>query len=270
VLRTQPDRVRAVHASYLDAGADCLLTASYQVSAMGFRELGLPRESAADMLRRSVQLAEEARDGYRRSHIRPIWIAASLGPYGGALHNGAEFHGNYDCTFDDLVAFHRERLLVLAETEADFFALETVPSREEARAIVEALHAVPGLPAYISFTCRDDRHVAHGEDLADCARLLDAEPQLVAIGVNCTAPPLIEPLVRQLKAATGKKIVVYPNSGEQWDGGTRSWTGESNPQSFGALALIWRQAGADWIGGCCRTGPDHVRIIADALAVSHP
>lgn len=270
VLRTQPERVRAVHASYLDAGADCLLTASYQVSAMGFRELGLPWEDAADMLRRAVQLAAEAREDYRRRHNRPVWIAASLGPYGAALHNGAEFHGNYDCTFDDLVTFHRERLLALADTEADFFALETVPSREEARAIVEALHAVPGLAAYISFTCRDDRHVAHGEDLADCARLLDPEPQLVAIGVNCTAPSLVAPLIRALKTATEKKIVVYPNSGEQWDSRSRGWTGQSDPQSFGALARLWRQAGADWIGGCCRTGPDHVRVIAQALAAKHP
>ena len=269
VLRTQPEQIKAVHAAYLEAGADCLLTASYQVSAMGFREVRLPSQDAAAALIRAVQLAEEARDEYWQARgRRPVWIAASLGPYGAALHNGAEFHGNYDCSFSDLVSFHRERLLTLASSGADFFALETIPSLQEARAIVEALRAVPELAVYISFTCRDARHVAHGEELSACARMLDTEPQIIAIGVNCTAPSLIEPLIAQLKRSTGKKIAVYPNSGERWDSASRSWTGHSDPHSFGSLALAWRQAGADWIGGCCRTGPEHIRSIARSLAVA--
>ncbi len=277
ILRTGPEQIKAVHASYLQAGADCLLTASYQISAMGFREAGLPAQDAAVALARAVELASAARDEYWQSHgHRPVWIAASLGPYGAALHNGAEFHGNYDCTFSDLVTFHRERLLALAGSSADFFALETIPSLQEARAIVEALHAVPELPAFVSFTCRDEHRVAHGEELSACARLLDAEPQIVAIGVNCTAPSLIEPLIGELRRelprhrnhAAAKKIAVYPNSGERWNGASRSWSGHSDPHSFGSLAQAWRRAGADWIGGCCRTGPEHIRGIARSLAAA--
>jgi homocysteine S-methyltransferase len=269
VLRTRPEQIKAVHAAYLEAGADCLLTASYQVSAMGFREVGLPAQEAAAALRRAVQLAEQARAEYWQTRgRRPVWIAASLGPYGAALHNGAEFHGNYDCSFSDLVAFHRERLVALATSGADFFALETVPSLQEARAILEALQAVPELPAYISFTCRDARHVAHGEELSACALLLDPEPQIIAVGVNCTAPSLIQPLIGELKRVIRKKVAVYPNSGEQWDRAARAWTGHSDPSSFGNLAQAWRRAGADWIGGCCRTGPEHIRTIARSLAAA--
>jgi homocysteine S-methyltransferase len=281
VLRTRPEQIKAVHAAYLEAGADCLLTASYQISAMGFREVGLPPQEAAAALRRAVQLAEQARAEYWQTRgRRPVWIAASLGPYGAALHNGAEFHGNYDCSFSDLVAFHRERLLALATSGADFLALETIPSLQEARAILEALQAVPALPAYISFTCRDARHVAHGEELSACAHLLDRQPQIIAVGVNCTAPSLIEPLIGELtgvlvgeltgepKRVIRKKIVVYPNSGEQWHSASRAWTGHSDPSSFGSLAQTWRRAGADWIGGCCRTGPEHIRAIARSLAAA--
>jgi homocysteine S-methyltransferase len=269
VLRTRPEQIKAVHAAYLEAGADCLLTASYQVSAMGFREVGLPPQEAAAALRRAVQLAEQARADYWQTRgRRPVWIAASLGPYGAALHNGAEFHGNYDCSFSDLVAFHRERLVALATSGADFFALETIPSLQEARAILEALQAAPELPAYISFTCRDSCHVAHGEELSACALLLDPEPQIIAVGVNCTAPSLIQPLIGELKRVIRKKVVVYPNSGEQWDSAARAWTGHSDPSSFGSLAQAWRRAGADWIGGCCRTGPEHIRTIARSLAAA--
>ena len=274
VLRTHPEKVLAVHRSYLEAGADCLLTASYQVSAMGYREIGLAAaaaEQAARLaMRQSVALAEQARRDYMQSEIiagrtpRRVWIAGSLGAYGAALHNGAEFHGHYDIGHDALVAFHEERIDAMRETGADFLAFETIPSLAEAEAILETLAHFPDLAAYISFTCRDEGHTGHGEPIEECARLLDSSAQIIAIGVNCTAPRHILPLIHRIGAATGKRIAVYPNSGETWVAETRGWTGTSDPQSFGAMATAWREAGADWIGGCCRTGPQHIRAILQA------
>ena len=94
ILEESPATIEAVHRSYLQAGTDCILTASYQVSAEGYAEQGLSSQAAADALRRSVSLAESARDWYRRISDRRIWIGASLGPFGAMLHNGAEYHGN--------------------------------------------------------------------------------------------------------------------------------------------------------------------------------
>jgi homocysteine S-methyltransferase len=119
------------------------------------------------------------------------------------------------------------------------------------------------VPAYISFTCRDGTHVSHGETLQECAELLDKQPQIVGIGVNCTRPELIASLTSQLAQVTSKPIIVYPNSGEQWDAVHRCWQGNGQIQEFGQLARTWRRAGAQWIGGCCRTGPEHVRAVAD-------
>src|SRR5580704_12376280 len=165
VLESSPEAIAAVHREYLEAGADCLLTASYQVSAEGFQEIGFaPQEAAkaaANALRASVALAEKVRDEYQAGSPRQIWIAASLGPYGAMLHNGAEYHGNYDCSFEDLVGFHSRRIAVLARTNADFLAFESIPLLEEARAILTALQPYPDVPAYISFTCRDGSHVSH-------------------------------------------------------------------------------------------------------------
>src|ERR1700759_847848 len=106
VLQDSPETIEEVHLSYLDAGADCILTASYQLSAMGYAELGQPQEAAVAALRQSVDLAVAARNRYRGQSSRAVWIAASLGPYGAALHNGAEYHGNYNVSFADLVRFH--------------------------------------------------------------------------------------------------------------------------------------------------------------------
>jgi homocysteine S-methyltransferase len=274
ILRTHPEKVLAVHRRYLEAGADCLLTASYQISAMGFREIGLTvpaaEQAARSAIEQSVALAEQARRECAQTEIaaghkpRPIWIAGSLGAYGAALHNGAEFHGRYDLGHAGLVDFHTERIDAMLETAADFLAFETIPSLAEAEAILDGLVHYPNVAAYVSFTCRDDAHTGHGEPIEECARLLDAADQIIAIGINCTAPRYILPLVRKIRAVTGKRIAVYPNSGETWVSETRSWTGTSDPHAFGDMAHQWREAGADWIGGCCRTGPQHIRAIVRA------
>jgi homocysteine S-methyltransferase len=267
VLETSPEAIAAVHRDYLEAGADCLITASYQVSEEGFQQLGLaPAEAAqaaAKALRASVSLAEDVKNEYQTGTPRKIWIAASLGSYGAMLHNGAEFHGNYTCSFAELVAFHSRRIAVMAETNADFLAFETVPSLEEARAIVAALQPYPNVPAYISFSCRDGVRVSHGETLRACAELLEAAPQVIGVGVNCTNPDFIASLIAELAHSTSKHILVYPNSGEQWDAEHRCFAGNAPVHHFGSLARAWRTAGAQWIGGCCRTGPDQIRAVSE-------
>ncbi|HVJ09645.1 MAG TPA: homocysteine S-methyltransferase [Acidisarcina sp.] len=268
VLEDSPASIEEVHRSYLQAGADCLLTASYQVSIEGYAEQGLPPEAAAAALRRSVSVAESARTWYRSLSPRHVWIGASLGPYGAILHNGAEYHGNYAISFDQLVQFHAQRIAILAGTNADFLAFETIPSLDEAGAILIALESHPGVAAWLSFTCTDQAHIAHGERLSDCGRLLDGHPQVVAIGINCTAPALILPLLGELRPATRKPIVVYPNSGEIWDASHRAWRGSSDPGDFAAQAAAWYAAGAQAVGGCCRTTPEHIHHIRQTLPAS--
>jgi len=269
VLEDAPEKVIAVHRAYLDAGAQVLLTASYQVSRRGYAEIGLDAVRADRALLRSVELACAARVEFPDSHAL---IAASLGPYGAALHNGAEYHGNYNCGFADLVQFHRQRIEVLAQSDADLLAFETLPSLEEARAIGEALKPWPDLAAWFTFNCPESQaarlQVAHGEPLLECASLAASFSQTIAVGVNCTQPAWISDLIPELRRASNQPIVVYPNSGEGWDAACRCWTGESDPAAFGAMARQWYVQGAQLVGGCCRTRPDHIRQVA-AVASSH-
>jgi homocysteine S-methyltransferase len=267
ILEDAPEKVVAVHRAYLEAGADILLTVGYQVSRRGYAELGLAATRADSALLRSVEMACRARTEFPQGKIL---VAASLGPYGAALHNGAEYHGNYDCTFTELVQFHRERIEVLAESEADLLAFETLPSLEEARAIGEALQSWPGLAAWFCFNCPEalaaKLQVAHGEALRECASIAASFPQTIAVGVNCTQPKWLPSLIPELRAASDKPIVVYPNSGEGWDANARCWTGSSDPAEFGRQASHWIAAGANIVGGCCRTRPSHIRQIAALTA----
>ncbi len=265
VLEDEPETLRMVHCAYIEAGAECIATCSYQVSRMGYAEMGLPAERADQALLKSVALARAAVAEFPQ---RQVLVAGSLGPYGAALHNGAEYHGNYDCSFPALVEFHRQRIAVWAQTGAadapDLLAFETLPSLDEARAIGQALAPWPHLSAWFSFTCRDAQHVAHGELLRECAALVARLPQTLAIGVNCVPPAWIPALIAELRAASDKPILVYPNSGETWDAAHRCWTGTTDAMEYGKAAASWYAAGAQIVGGCCRTRPQHIRQVAQA------
>jgi homocysteine S-methyltransferase len=266
VLDSAPEAIIGVHLDYLRAGADCIATASYQVSARGYRELGRDAAEAARALQLALDLASQASSIYREENPRRVWIASSLGPYGAALHNGAEYHGRYTIGASGLTEFHAERLTALTEADAACIAFETIPSLGEAQAILRALADFPSLTAWVSFTCRDAAHVAHGEPLRACAELLGDSPQIAAIGINCTAPALVTELIGEARrgAEDRRPVIVYPNSGETWDAATRSWRGANDTARFGRLAREWFAAGAQAVGGCCRTGPAHIAATARA------
>jgi homocysteine S-methyltransferase len=267
VLEDAPDKVAAVHRAYIRAGSQCIATCSYQVSRMGYAEVGLSADRADAAILRSVELARSVVNEFPD---RRVLVACSLGPYGAALHNGGEYHGNYDCPYAELVRFHRERIEVIARAEGeqipDLLAFETFPSLEEVRAVGEALAKWPELRAWFSFSCRDDQHVSHGEPLEECAAEVARFPQTVAIGVNCVPPKWIPSLIERLRLGSDKPVLVYPNSGEGWDATARCWIGTSDPAEFGGLAAEWFATGAQMIGGCCRTRPAHICEVVRAAA----
>lgn len=201
--------------------------------------------------------------------MRPL-VATSVGPYGAVLADGSEYRGDYDVSLSDLVRFHRERLAVLVDAGVEVLAVETLPSLVEARAVVEAIASWPSLTAWVSFSARDGRQVSDGTSAAECAAWLDLQPQVVAVGVNCTAVENVTPLLHELGSATSLPLVAYPNSGEVWDAERRRWRG--TPMSLApprsprhVLTEEWYAAGARLIGGCCRTGPADVQAISATL-----
>ena len=195
---------------------------------------------------------------------RPL-IAASVGPYGAALADGSEYRGGYALSDDELMSFHRPQLAALAEAGADLIACETVPSLQEALVLARLLEEFPQCCAWISFSCRDGTHTSEGQPIEHCARALEAFPQIVSIGVNCTRPDFIASLLRRMRDQTAKPLLAYPNSGEAYDAASKTWHGDVAAVPFAAQALDWYAAGARLIGGCCRTRPADIRAIRQEL-----
>jgi len=281
-LLDAPDLVEQVHYDYFAAGAQCAISASYQVTFEGLARIGLDHDATVALLHRAVNLADRARSRYLADSGRAsrtadgdpaLLVAASVGPYAGLLHDGSEFHGRYGRSIDELAAFHAPRIAALADANPEILACETVPSLDEARAIVLALADTPSATAWITFSAGDAERTIAGDAVRECAAVLDGAAQVAAVGINCTPPHLIADLVRALRRGTSKPILVYPNSGEEWDAASRAWRGRgsdgastgASAAGFGAWASEWRAAGATAVGGCCRTGPAEVSAIAERL-----
>ncbi len=282
LLLENPTLIQQVHADYLTAGAHVITSASYQATFAGFAQRGISHEQAVELLRLSVQLALNARSEFLRGMrdegklaidssvtrnsqfaIRNSLVAASVGPYGAYLADGSEYRGDYGLTIEQLMDFHRERMAVLLESGADLLACETIPCWEEGMALVRLLNEFPAAQAWLSFSCKDGTHVCHGETFAECVALANDSPQVVAVGVNCTAPEHIESLVHIAAIATHKPILVYPNRGETWDGANKCWLPTSNGVSFNQVMQRAYNAGARLLGGCCRTTPEDIRGLAE-------
>jgi homocysteine S-methyltransferase len=255
LLVEDPDVIRRAHLDYFTAGADVATTASYQASIPGFVRHGLAPAQARDLIRLSVKLAVQARDAAGQG-----MVAASVGPYGAYLANGAEYTGDYDLDEGGLLDWHRDRFEILATSGADLLACETIPSFDEARALATLLRETPSVQAWVSFSCPDGDHISDGTPFKESAALFEDLSNVVAVGANCTAPRFIPSLIGQ--GAT----VVYPNSGETWDAAAQRWTGLTDPIEYGEAAAQWQALGATHIGGCCRTTPAHISEIKSHLA----
>lgn len=270
VLMDNEDAIVKAHRHYLEAGADVIITSSYQASEIGFEGVGVSADKARELILKSVALANRAVDEFLLSkpegYNRPL-IAASIGPYGAAMADGSEYSGNYGISDEALREFHSKRLSLLDGTNADLLACETIPSMQEARVLHDLLLEAK-TPSWISFSCQDGELANDGTSIEECAALFADHPTVLAIGINCTAPQYVNDLIGHIKnAAPHKAIVTYPNSGERYDASDKTWHGTSTPLSCGLAAKTWVEAGATIIGGCCRMGPDHIHAMKEECSL---
>ena len=267
ILMENPEAIAKVHEDYLKAGADCITTASYQASFDGFMKRGLSEDEAKKLIQSSVCIAKQVREAFWKDtslHVKrskPL-VAASVGPYGAYLADGSEFRGDYGLDEIALSVFHRKRLEALIQAEPDVLACETIPCLIEAKVLCKLLENHSNTLAWMSFSAKDGVHINSGERIQECAAFLQTQKQIVAIGINCTAPQYIESLIDEIKAVSDKPIMVYPNAGATYNALTKTWDGFSSHASFGKMAYGWYQKGASIIGGCCQTTPEDIAHIA--------
>lgn len=260
LLLDAPGAVEAAHRRFFEAGAQVAITGSYQLSFDGLAAVGVDRSGAEELLRRSVAVASAARPASTAPEL--TWVAASVGPYGAALADGSEFRGDYGLSVAELRAWHRPRLAVLAEAGADLLAVETIPCLAEVEALLAEIDG-SGVPCWLSLTCASASTTRAGEPVVDAFAMARDVAEVIAVGINCLPPEQARPLVATAARASGKPVVVYPNSGEEWDAVAKSWHGTGHLLS-GEVGH-WLADEGRLVGGCCRVRPAEIAALADEL-----
>ena len=270
-LLDQPQIIQDVHESYVRAGSDIITTSSYQASIPAFIEAGLTPEKSYDLLKETVFLAQKAIENVwqalspeeQKQRSYPL-VAGSVGPYAAYLADGSEYTGDYQLSEEEFQEFHRPRIQALLEAGCDLLAIETIPNGAEAAAILRLLaEEFPQAEAYLSLVAKSENAISDGTKIEELGNLAQESPQVLAVGFNCTAPHLIAPLLDGLGQVCNKPFLTYPNSGETYNGLTKTWHDDpEQEQSLLENSKLWQEQGVQLFGGCCRTRPEDITRLA--------
>ncbi len=242
LLLSNPEKVTAAHRSFVEAGADIIITGSYQLSFEGGLRAGWSDDDVERALRNSTTAARLATN-------EGTLVAASVGPFGAHRNDGSEFRGHYDVDDDVIHEYHDRRLDILLDTEPDLLALETMPDLTEVRILLDLIESKDvEMPFWVSFTVNAPGAISGGGTFAEACELVESSANAVAVGINCSPRAVVTPTLNS--AITNLPFVVYPNAGQIWDSKSMSWAGT---EEFATRRNIeeWVTAGARILGGCC-------------------
>jgi S-methylmethionine-dependent homocysteine/selenocysteine methylase len=250
-LLNAPQTVCQIHRDYLLAGAQVLTTNTFRTNTRTLLRAGL-YQRMQELVHVAVALARQAaQETSRASAI----IAGSLAPV-------EDCYSPWLTPADEEVLFaeHAELAGHLQRAGCDVLLVETMNTVREAAMAVRAA-AATGLPVWVSFMLGPDNRLLSGEGLEEALRAVMAyRPQ--AVLVNCLPVAQVGSALEALRRVVppGVKIGAYANAGHVEEAGWSMAHGVS-PEAYAQAALGWRQLGAQIIGGCCGTTPDHIAAV---------
>ncbi|GME71397.1 unnamed protein product [Ambrosiozyma monospora] len=286
-ILSHPQTLQDLHLEYLRAGADIIISASYQLSKQAILERGWNPD---EIYQKSIDLCYNAQQIHLKETGIHSSIASSIGPYGALLCDGSEFDGKYRGATDDQIRdYHEARLnFMFNDPRVDIIAFETIPKLQEIKVLtqmINKLNANSKHPKdyFFASTCNDDYELADGSNWDDVLQYLNdnADDHLIAVGANCCKLLNTSKIISKIDSALNKasrllannvKIIIYPNSGEVYDGHTKKWHIDSHLKTPNLGLEMYRKA-REWIqfsnvaivGGCCRTSSDDTKILKSLI-----
>jgi homocysteine S-methyltransferase len=259
---SDPGLILSVHEEYLQAGAEILETNTF-----GANRFRLARHGLAGKVREineaGVRLARQAVEHLHEKQAGDGWVAGSVGPLGVRLEPLGK------TGLDEAREAFVEQIEILVaggpDKGVDLLILETMPALNEARVALEAARAVaPDLPVVVMVTVDDDGNCLDGASPTQAAALL-TEWGATVIGVNCsTGPTTVLTAIEAMRQATTLPLAAMPNAGMP-----RAVEGRNiylcSPEYMASFARKAIQAGAQLVGGCCGTTPNHIRAMRSAM-----
>ncbi len=237
---TAPEVITGIHREYVEAGSEILCTNTFTCNSRRAKAAGYELD---ELVAAAIANARRAGD---------VKVALDVGPLG-------EFIEPYGELSED-EAREIFRALGRAAKGADMVYIETMADLREARIAAEELKAASGLPLFATFTFARAGKTITGAAPADAVR--EMGDLVDAIGLNCSLGPVEAlPLVKEFRAATDKPVIAKANAGMPDSRGNYAML----PADFAEAAHALRDAGADYIGGCCGTTPEFIRAIKKVM-----
>ena len=255
---SDPAMILAVHEEYLQAGAEILETNTFGANRFRLSRHGLSAK-VAEINAAGVKLAKQAVAHLKEKQAGEAWVAGSVGPLGVRLEPLGK------TGLDEARAAFAEQIRALSDAGADLLIIETMPALNEAReALLAAEETAPDLPVLVMVTVDDDSNCLDGSSPQQAAALL-TEWGASAIGVNCsTGPTTVLTAIEAMRSATTLPIAAMPNAGMP-----RAVEGRNiylcSPEYMASFARKAIAAGAQVVGGCCGTTPNHIRAMRSAM-----
>jgi methionine synthase I (cobalamin-dependent)/5,10-methylenetetrahydrofolate reductase len=255
---SDPNMILSIHEEYLQAGAEILETNTFGANRFRLARHGLT-EKVAEINTAGVKLARAAVDHLKEKQAGTAWVAGSVGPLGVRLEPLGK------TGLDEARAAFAEQIAALAEAGVDMLIIETMPALNEAHEALMAAHEIaPHLPVMAMVTVDDDSNCLDGASPQQAAARL-TEWGAGAIGVNCsTGPATVLTAIEAMRTATTLPLAAMPNAGMP-----RAVEGRNiylcSPEYMASFARKAIAAGAQFVGGCCGTTPNHIRAMRSAM-----
>jgi methionine synthase I (cobalamin-dependent)/5,10-methylenetetrahydrofolate reductase len=255
---SDPALILAIHEEYLQGGAEILETNTFGANRFRLARHGLASRTA-EINAAGVRIAREAAEHLKEKQAGDAWIAGSVGPLGVHLEPLGK------TGLEEARAAFAEQITALAEAGADLLMIETMPALNEAHeALLAAKETAPGLPVFVMVTVDDDGNCLDGSSPVQAATLL-TEWGADVIGCNCsTGPATVLTAIEAMRTATSLPLVAMPNAGMP-----RAVEGRNiylcSPEYMASFARKAIKAGAQFVGGCCGTTPNHIRAMKSAI-----
>ena len=246
----QPDQIRALHRGYIEAGSDLILTCTF--GGTRFRLMG------HDLADRVIEVNRQAAELARSEAGDDVYVAGDMGPTGKLLKPLGPL------TAEEAVAAYAEQATGLVEGGVDFLLIETMADLGEAEAAVEGARRVTDLPIVCTFSFDTRGHTMMGVKPVTVVERIG--PLVQGVGANCGKDPAeYAQFLRAMRAAAPDVLLwAKPNAGLPRIVGEQA-VYEATPDYMGQIATELWQAGAQVVGGCCGTTPDHIRAMANAV-----
>ncbi|MGD0729751.1 MAG: bifunctional homocysteine S-methyltransferase/methylenetetrahydrofolate reductase [Terracidiphilus sp.] len=255
---SDPSLILSIHEEYLQAGAEILETNTFGANRFRLARHGLGGK-VAEINAAGVRLARQAVKHLKDKQAGEAWVGGSVGPLGVRLEPLGK------TGLEEARAAFAEQIHALADAGVDLLIIETMPALNEARVALEAAHeTAPDLPVLVMVTVDDDSTCLDGSTPAQAAALL-TEWGAGAIGVNCsTGPATVLTAIEAMRPATTLPLAAMPNAGMP-----RAVEGRNiylcSPEYMASFARKAIAAGAQIVGGCCGTTPNHIRAMRSAM-----